>query len=346
MLVVATITDRPDDQDAAWAYLPKRPAGPLLVINEHALRSRVWHSLDGAQRPLLDPASIRVPLWACFVDRSTAKATFFATTQWHPAATTLAAFHSTDDAPPPAPNLASWAYRVVAERAQVNRPIPRPGRRPLPGPEIEAKITIIGQVNPLAVARTLRDRLATIAPGAVGCSLYRRILRSEIYRPAGPGLRQYAALTPRADGTWWAKTKILRNDGLHKTIRPATDHAHALALITEAFEPQTLRRVGQLHRSTWDLLSPPDPYGHWCTVTVDTTTLAPYPGLLQQVEIEYGGCLATTSATTDPLQLRRAVGATADAAVAALSAVHIPHAQSGQSKIEYFLTEGQADACD
>jgi hypothetical protein len=346
MLLVAAITDRTDDHDVAFTRLPECQAGHVLVIDERGLNDRMWHGLDGGHRRPLDATSVRIPVWACLVDRSTTRVTFYATALWRPATTTLTAFHHID-MPAPAPtDLTTWASRVVGELAHVNLPLPRPGQRPLPGPEVEAKITITGHVNPLAIALMLQDHLTTIAVPASDRSLHRRILRSEIYLPAGTGRQEYAALTPRPDGTWWVKTKALHDGRLHKNIRPADNHQHALTLANDAFGPRPLDRVGQLHRSTWDLISPADQGGHWSTITVDTTTLAPNPTILQQVEIEYGGCLAAAPATVGSPESRQAVGTTTDAVAAVLTSQRVPYTRPGQSKIEHFLTEGRADARD
>lgn len=105
-----------------------------------------------------------------------------------------------------------------------------------------------------------------------------------------------------------------------------------------------LVHTGTLHRATWDLPSPADADGHWSTVTVDTTTLAPHPGTLQQVELEYGACFTATPVAASASQIRRSVAETADSVAAVLTAHHIPHARNGQSKTEHFLATGDADA--
>ncbi|MET7951296.1 hypothetical protein [Micromonospora sp. NPDC005324] len=346
MLLVAAITDSFNDQDIAFTRMPDPPGGPLLVVDDRRLRQQVWRRLDDGQELPPDASALRVPLWACHIDAATAQATFYATTQRRPAAAVLVAFHHTRMPTRVTTDVTGWAHALVGERAEVNFPVPRPGRRPSQGPEVETKITLSAKINPLAVARILLDHLSTIGTPVSDSIIYRRILRSEIYRPAGSCLREYAALTPRPDGSWWAKAKFLLDGQLHKSIRPATDQEHALALVSEALGRRPLDKVGQLLRSTWDVPSPTDQDGHWSTITVDTSTLAPYLGTLQQVEIEYGACLTAAPATTGSPPVRRAVESTADAVADALSAHGIPHVRFGQSKIEHFLNNGRNDDCD
>ncbi|MBD0688411.1 hypothetical protein [Streptomyces sp. CBMA123] len=344
MLLVAATTDAPADRDIAFTQLADPAPGPALVLAEHMLRGLVWHQADGSSQPKAAEGSVRVPLWACHLDHEMGEATFFATVQWRPDAAVLARFDRT--APPavdPA-ELASWAAEVVQQNALVNFPVPRPGQRSAEGPEAEVKITLTSRVNPLAVARLLRDHLPATGVPVFGPTVHRRILRSDIYLPPGGRRREYAALTPRPDGTWWAKAKVLKDGRLHKSIRPAATRDQALTLVTDALGPPRLVHAGQLHRTTWDISTPADPDGHWATVTVDTTTLAPCPGTLQQVEIEYGACFTADSATASAARIQRAVADAADTVAAVLTDHHIPHTLNGQSKIEHFLAAGDADA--
>ncbi|MEV0537262.1 hypothetical protein [Kitasatospora sp. NPDC050463] len=343
MLLVAATTDTPTDRDVAFTQLADPAPGPALVLAEHKLRDLDWRRPDGGQLKCA-AGSVRVPLWACHLDQAAGEATFFATVQWRPDVAILARFLRTTPPGIDPAELASWAAEVVQRSALVNFPVPRPGQRSSEGPEAEAKITLTGPVNPLVVARLLRDHLPATGVPVFGPTVHRRILRSDLYLPPGGGRREYAALTPRPDGTWWAKTKVLRDGRLHKSIRPADTREHALALVAEALGHPDLVHAGELNRTTWDLPSPTDRDGHWSTVTVDTTTLAPHPGALQQVEIEYGACFTAAPVTASAARIEQAVAETADRVAAVLTAHHIPHTRNGQSKIEHFLAAGDADA--
>ncbi len=344
MLLVAATTDTPTDREVAFTQLADPAPGPALVLAEHTLRDLNWHRPDGSRQPKSADVPVRVPLWACHLDHATREAAFFATVQWRPDAVVLAAFHRTTAPTLDPVALVPWAEAVVRQNALVNFPVPRPGQRAARGPEDEMKITLSGPVNPLAVARLLRDHLPATGVPVFGPTVHRRILRSDIYLPPGGGLREYAALTPRPDGTWWAKAKVLKDGRLHKNIRPTDTRAQALVLVAEALGHPDLVHAGELHRTTWDLPSPTDQDGHWSTVTVDTTTLAPHPGALQQVEIEYGACFTAAPVTAPAARIQQAVAETADRVAAVLTAHHIPHTRNGQSKIEHFLAAGDADA--
>ncbi|WP_404868494.1 hypothetical protein ACI1MP_10525 [Kitasatospora griseola] len=344
MLLVAATTDTPTDRDIAFTQLADPAPGPALVLPESTLRGLVWHRPDGSPQPKAAHGSVRVPLWACHLDEAKGEAAFFATVQWRSDAAVLAAFHRTTPPAVDPASVTSWAAEVVQQSALVNFPVPRPGQRSSEGPEAEAKITLTGPVNPLAVARLLRDHLPATGVPVFGPTVHRRILRSDIYLPPGGGRREYAALTPRPDGTWWAKTKALKDGRLHKSIRPAATRDEALALVTETLGHPCLIHAGRLHRTTWDIPTPADQDGHWSTVTVDTTTLAPHPGILQQVEIEYGACFTADTATASAARIQRAVADATDAVAATLTDHHIPHIRNGQSKVEHFLTAGDADA--
>ncbi|WP_455355395.1 hypothetical protein [Streptomyces sp. SYSU K217416] len=344
MLLVAAITDSPTDPGVAYAHLSVPVSGTALVLDGPTLRRHLWHGPDGGRPNPAVPAAVRVPLWACHVDESTGVAVFFVTAQWRPEAVVLAAFHRTTVSADASGDVTAWACVIAAERAAVNFPLPRPGHRSGQGPEAEEKITLTVPVNPAAVARLLRDHLPPTGAPVFGPIIHRRVLRSDVYLPPGSGRREYAALTPRSDGTWWAKTKVLKDGRLHKSIRPAATRDEALAQVAEVLGHPRLVHTGTLHRATWDLPSPTDADGHWSTVTVDTTTLAPHPGTLQQVEIEYGACFTATPVTASVSQIRRSVAATTDSVAAVLTAHHIPHTRNGQSKTEHFLATGDADA--
>ncbi|MEY9948349.1 hypothetical protein [Kitasatospora sp. GAS1066B] len=343
MLLVAATTDAPADREVAFTQLADPAPGPALILAGHTLRDLYWRR-PGGGRPKSAAGSVRVPLWACHLDHAAREAAFFATVQWRPDAVVLAAFHRTTAPTLDPVALASWAEAAVQQKALVNFPVPRPGQRDPHGPEAEAKITLSGPVNPLAVARLLRDHLPATGVPVFGPTVHRRILRSDIYLPPSGGRREYAALTPRPDGTWWAKAKVLKDGRLHKSIRPADTRDQALALVAEALGHPDLVRAGELHRTTWDLPSPTDQDGHWSTVTVDSTTLAPHSGALQQVEIEYGACFTAAPVTASSARVQQAVAETADRVAAVLTAHHIPHTRNGQSKIEHFLAVGDADA--
>ncbi|MFE5162684.1 hypothetical protein ACFRNT_30095 [Streptomyces sp. NPDC056697] len=344
MLLVAATTDSPTDPGVAYAHLSVPVSGPALVLDGPTLRRQRWHGPNGGRPKEAAPGVVRVPLWACHADESTGEAVFFVTVEWRPDAVVLAAFHRTTVAADASGDLTAWACRIADERAAVNFPLPRPGQRSGQGPEAEEKITLTVPANPAAVARLLRDHLPATGVPVSGPAIHRRILRSDIYLPPGTGRREYAALTPRSDGTWWAKAKVLKDGRLHKTIRPAATRDEALAQVAEVLGHPRLLHAGLLQRATWDLPSPADTDGHWSTVTVDTTTLAPHPGTLQQVEIEYGACFTATPGTATASQIRQSVAQTADTVAAVLTAHHIPHARNGQSKIEHFLADGDADA--
>lgn len=344
VLLVAATTDSPTDPGVAYARLSVPVSGPALVLDGPAVRRQLWHGPDGGRPKPAVPGVVRVPLWACHIDKPTGEAVFFVTVQWRPDAVVLAAFHRATASAGASGDFTAWASAIADERAAVNFSLPRPGHRSGRGPEAEEKITLTGSANPAAVARLLRDHLPATGVPVFGPTIHRRILRSDIYLPPGTGRREYAALTRRPDGTWWAKAKFLKNGRLHKSIRPAATRDEALAQVAEVLGHPSLVHTGALHRSTWDLLSPADMDGHWSTVTVDTTILAPHPGTLQQVEIEYGACFTATPVTATASRIRQSVTETADTVAAALTAHHIPHARNGQSKIEHFLAAGDADA--
>ncbi|MDX2757337.1 hypothetical protein [Streptomyces europaeiscabiei] len=344
MLLVAATTDSPTDPGVACAHLSVPVTGPALVLDGPTLGRQLWHGPDGSRPKPVDQGVARVPLWACHIDKSTGEAVFFVTVQWRPGAVVLAAFHRTTASADASEDFTAWASTIAEERAAVNFPLPRPGHRPGQGPEAEEKITLTALANPAAVARLLRDHLPATGVPVFGPTIHRRILRSDIYLPPGAGRREYAALTLRPDGTWWAKAKVLKDGRLHKSIRPAATRDEALAQVAEVLGHPCLVHTGTLHRATWDLPSPADADGHWSTVTVDTTTLTPHPGTLQQVEIEYGACFTAAPGTATVSRIRQSVAETADTVAAALTAHHIPHARNGQSKIEHFLAAGDADA--
>ncbi|MCX4681543.1 hypothetical protein OG413_40805 [Streptomyces sp. NBC_01433] len=344
MLLVAATTDSPTDPGVSYAHLSAPVSGTALVLDGPTLRRQMWHGLDGGRPKPAVPGAVHVPLWACHIDESTGAAVFFVTAQWRPDAVVLAAFHRTTVPADASGDITAWARGIADERAAVNFPLPRTGHRSGQGPETEEKITLTVPANSPAVVRLLRDHLPDTGVAVFGPTIHRRILRSDIYLPPGSGRREYAALTPRSDGTWWAKTKVLKDGRLHKSIRPAATRDEALAQVSQVLGHPRLVHTGTLHRATWDLPSPADADGHWSTVTVDTTTLAPHPGTLQQVEIEYGACFTATPVTASAAQIRRSVAETADSVAAVLTAHHIPHARNGQSKIEHFLATGDADA--
>ncbi|MFJ1652615.1 hypothetical protein ACIOC2_14595 [Streptomyces sp. NPDC088337] len=344
MLLVAATTDSPTDPGIAYTHLSVPVSGPALVLDGPTLRRQLWHGPEPGRPKQAVLGLVHVPLWACHIDKSTGEALFFVTAQWRPDAVVLAAFHRTTTSADASGDVTAWASAIADERGAVNFPLPRPGHRSGQGPEAEEKITLTVPANPAAVARLLRDLLPATGVPVFGATIHRRVLRSDIYLPPGTGRREYAALTPRPDGTWWAKAKVLKAGRLHKSIRPAATRDEALAQVAEALGHPRLVHTGTLHRATWDLPSPADADGHWSTVTVDTTTLAPHPGTLQQVEIEYGACFTATPVTATAARIRHSVTETADTVAAALTAHHIPHVRNGQSKIEHFLAAGDADA--
>ncbi|MEJ8650653.1 hypothetical protein WKI65_21770 [Streptomyces sp. MS1.AVA.3] len=344
MLLVAATTDSPSDPGVAYAHLSVPVSGPALVLDGPTLRRQLWHGPDCGRPKQAVPGVVHVPLWACHIDTTTSEAVFFVTVQWRPDAVVLAAFHRTTVSADASGDFTAWACVYADERAAVNFPLPRPGHRSGQGPEAEEKITLTAPANPAAVARLLRDHLPATGVPVFGPTIHRRVLCSDIYLPPGTGRREYAALTPRSDGTWWAKAKVLKDGRLHKSIRPAATRDEALAQVAEVLGHPRLVHTGTLHRATWDLPSPAYADGHWSTVTVDTTTLAPHPGTLQQVEIEYGACFTATPVTATASRIRQSVAETADTVAAVLTAHHIPHARNGQSKIEHFLAAGDADA--
>ncbi|MBT2527442.1 hypothetical protein J7E91_18935 [Streptomyces sp. ISL-99] len=344
MLLVAATTDSPTDPGIAYAHLSVPMHGPALVLDGPTLRRQLWHGPDGDRPTQAVPGMDHVPLWACHLDKSTGEAVFFATVQWRPDAVVLAAFHRTTMSADASGDFTAWACAIADGRAAVNFPLPRPGHRSGQGPEAEEKITLTVPANPVAVARLLRNHLPASGVPVFGPTIHRRVLRSDIYLPPGAGRREYAALTPRPDGTWWAKAKVLKDGRLHKSIRPAATRDEALAQVAEVLGHPRLVHTGALHRATWDLPSPPGADGHWSTVTVDTATLSSHPGTLQQVEIEYGACFTATPVTATASQIQQSVAETADTVAAVLTAHHIPHARNGQSKIEHFLATGDADA--
>ncbi|RZU18330.1 hypothetical protein [Streptomyces sp. BK239] len=346
MLLVAATTDSPTDSSVAYTHLSVPMAGPALVLDEPTLRRQLWHGPDSGRPKQAAPGVINVPLWACHIDQSTSEAVFFVTVEWRPDAVVLAAFHRTTAPADASGDFTAWACAIADERAAVNFPLPRPGHRSGQGPEAEEKITLTVPANPAAVARLLRDHLPATGAPVFGLSIHRRVLRSDIFLPPGTGRREYAALTPRSDGTWWAKAKVLKDGRLHKSIRPAATREKALAHAAEVLGHPRLVHIGSLHRATWDLPSPTDADGHWSTVTVDTTALAPHPGTLQQVEIEYGACFTAAPVTATASRIRQSVAETADTVAAVLTTHHIPHSRNGRSKIEYFLAAGAADARD
>jgi hypothetical protein len=344
MLLLAATTDRLTDNDIAFARLPEPPPpGAALVIDQRLVHEQMWHLVSGSEAPPETASCVRVPLWACNVDASTGTATFYATTHSRRATTVLAAFYRTQRPATP-DGLAAWAQAVAMERAQVNFPVPRPGQRPAnDGAEAETRVTLTSAANPVAIARILRDRLPTTGTRPIDDTIYRRILHSEIYLPVDHHQREYAALTQRPDGSWWAKTKILRDERLCKTVRPATDHRHAIDLVSSVFGQRALHHSGDLHRSTWDLLSPTNQDGHWSTITVDATTLAPHPGHLQQVEIEYGACFTATPITATFDDIEKVVASTADDISTLLTANGIAHQRCGTNKLQHFLGKERAD---
>lgn len=344
MLLVAATTDTPTDPGVAFTHLGAPAPGTALVLDGPTLNGRAWQLPDGGRPTKTLPGVVPVPLWACHLDETTGEATFFVTVQWRPDTTVLTAFYRTAAPADGSADFTVWAAALADERVAVNFPLPRPGHRCGQGPEAEEKITLTAPANPTAVARLLRDHLPATGVPVFGPTIHRRVLRSDLYLPPGAGRHEYAALTPRPDGTWWAKAKFLKEGRLHKSIRPATTRDQALAQVTEALGRRRLVHAGALHRATWDLPSPADPDGHWSTVTIDTTTLAPHPGTLQQVEIEYAACFTAAPAAATSSQIQQAVAKTADTVAAVLTAHHIPHVRNGQSKIEHFLTSGDADA--
>ncbi|MEU8265123.1 hypothetical protein AB0C02_31510 [Micromonospora sp. NPDC048999] len=344
MLLVAATTESATDPAVAYTHLSISTLGPVLVLDGPSLQRHLWHGLDGGHPTKTAPGAARVPLWACHLDETTGEAIFFITVQWRPDAAVLATFHRTTASADASGEFTTWAAATADKHAAVNFPLPRTGHRSGRGQETEEKITLTLPANPAAVARLLRDHLPTTGVPVFGPTIHRRVLRSDIYLQPGNGRREYAALTPRPDGTWWAKAKFLKDGRLHKSIRPAATRDEALSQAAEALGHPRLVHAGTLHRATWDQPSPIDADGHWSTVTVDTTTLAPYTGTLQQVEIEYGACFTATPITATASRIRQSVAETADTVAAALTAHHIPHARDGQSKIEYFLAAGDADA--
>ncbi|MFD9107054.1 hypothetical protein [Streptomyces bottropensis] len=344
MLLVAATTDSPTDPVLAYTRLSIPVPGPALVLEGPLLQCHPWHEAGGGLPAKTAPGVTRVPLWACYLNETTAEAIFFITVQWRPGIAVLTAFHRATAPAGASGEFTSWAAATADARTAVNFPLPRPGYRSEAGPEAEEKITLTLAANPAAVARLLRDQLPSTGVPVFDRTIHRRVLRSDIYLPPGTGRREYAALTQRPDGTWWAKAKFLKDGRLHKNIRPADTRDHALAQAADALGHSRLVHTGTLHRATWDLASPADGGGHWSTVTIDTSTLAPHAGTLQQVEIEYGACFTATRVTATASQIRQSVDETADIIAAVLTAHGVPHARNGQGKIEYFLAAGDADA--
>ncbi|PZG72417.1 hypothetical protein C1I97_37960, partial [Streptomyces sp. NTH33] len=278
--------------------------GPALVLDLRALRRQPWWQRDGRPTPQATEDTTYVPVWAVHLSAGPDEAVFFATAQWRAREVVLAAVHRA--CPPATAEVVAWAESTVHGQALVNFPLPRPGYRAAHLPETEYKLTLDAPVNPVVLAGILREHLTGTGIPLFEATVHRRILRSQIYLPRGDGLREYAALTPRADGTWWVKTKRLTEGRLHKQIRSAPAHPRALALAQQALGDRPLIRIGHLHRATWDLLSPADTDGHWSTITVDTTTLAPRLGTLQQIEVEYGACFTATPTTMPAERIEQA----------------------------------------
>jgi hypothetical protein len=317
------------------AILQPAPTCQLIRLDGRQLRAARWSDPVGPPEslPVALPAEI-IPLYTCRL--GPAEAIFHVLTAYRDETGYLvAAWHAQPPAGLTPEETPAWAARAYDEQAALNIGPARFGLRPAEKVEIEAKLTLRQQRDPLALALTIGTALGNRDAG-----LTHRILRSHLYATSTP--TGYAAFTARPAGGWWAKAKhagapgaeIRREEHL---VVPDLDAGVAWA---SAALKAGLRPIGQMHRTCWDQVLGPDPQGDLCVLTVDRAQLGGHT--LHQVEIEYGARLGRLA--PDAAEAHQHVAGTAETVARTLAELGVAVRQDGLTKIEFFRRAGEPDA--
>jgi hypothetical protein len=309
---------------------------PLIRLGGQELREARWSDpVDACQRPLPPaPTCELIPLYTCHLTPD--DATFHLVTIYrHKTAYLVEAWHTRPPADLKPYEAPAWAQRTHDEQATVNIGPPRLGQRLTQQVEIEAKLTLRQQHDPLALALTISNMLGNRDAG-----LTHRILRSHLYEPAAAN--GYAAFTARPDGGWWAKAKHAAAPGSEMRREQhcvVHDLDAGLAWASAALDGD-LHLVGRMHRTCWDQVTGPDPKGEMCTITADRTRMGPHT--LHQIEIEYSARLAQNAPNVSDAQ--RHVDDTAKVLARALNEAGITVDRGSLTKLDFFRGAGALDA--
>lgn len=317
------------------AILQPAPTCQLIRLDGQQLRGARWSDPVGAHESL--PAALPteiIPLYTCHVGPD--DAIFHVLSRYRDATGYLvAAWHARPPADLTRTDAPAWAERTYHAQAAVNIGPPRFGLRPAESVEIEAKLTLRQQHDPLALALTIGTALGNRDAG-----LTHRILRSHLY--ATTTQAGYAAFTARPDGGWWAKAKHAEAPGAEmrrEEHRVVPDLDAGVAWASAALEAG-LRPVGQMHRTCWDQVLGPDRHGDMCVITADCARAGGQT--LHQVEIEYGARLARLA--PGAAEAHHHVDATAETVARTLAEAGVTVQRDGLSKIDFFRRAGEPDA--
>jgi hypothetical protein len=320
------------------ACLEKAPISQLIRLGRHELDQVQWCAPVNVQNHV-QPRPIReiVPLYTCRLESE--EATFHLVTRLRAATAHLVEAWRTQ--PPDGlieQDVPAWAHSCYERRAAINIGPERFGLRMAEQVEVEAKITLDHETDPLALALTIRDSL-----GARDSTLTHRILRSHIYAPTAPaGATSYAAFTPRPDGGWWAKAK---HDGAPESAtrrelhRVVPDLEAGLAWASATLECD-LHLLGHMHRTCWDQVTDPDPNGDMSVITVDSARMREHT--LHQVEVEYAARLALLAPSAADAHSH--VQATAANLARHLNEAGVNFRRDGLTKLDFFRRAGATHA--
>lgn len=320
------------------ACLDAAPTSQLIRLGRQELDQVQWSAPINVQKHEQPrPVPEIVPLYTCRLEPGTA--TFHLVTRFRGTTahlieawrTRLPDGFSEQDAP-------TWANSCYEQHAAINIGPDRFGLRMAEQVEVETKLTLEQETDPLALALTIKDAL-----GTRDTTLTHRIVRSLIYAPvAQAGATRYAAFTSRPDGGWWAKAK---HDGAPETAtrrelhRVVPDLDAGLAWASAALECD-LHLLGPMHRTCWDQVTGPDPNGDMSVITVDSARMREHT--LHQVEVEYAARLALLAPSASDAHSH--VQATAANLARHLTEAGVNFRRDGLTKLEFFRRAGETHA--